>query len=61
MKQYTMTIKFQVEDSENSEELAKLWNSIRSEKCKEMLSFDDITTTEVRLEEDENNPNETNS
>ena len=54
MKQYTLTIKFQVEDPENSEELAKIWDHIQSGKAKATLSMGDINVTDITLVEDEN-------
>ena len=53
MKQYTLIIKFQVEDPENSQELAKITEHIESGEAKATLSMGDINVTDIKLEEDE--------
>lgn len=52
MHQYTLIINFQVEDPENSGELAKIWDHIQSGKAKAELSMGDIEVTDIKLEED---------
>lgn len=54
MKTYTLTINFQVEDPENSEELIKIWDHVQSGKAKATLSMGDINVTDIKLEENEN-------
>ena len=53
MKTYTLTIKFQVEDPENSEELAKIQEHVETGKAKATLSMGDINVTDITLVEDE--------
>ena len=53
MKQYTLIIKFQVEDPENSQELAKITEHIESGEAKATLSTGDLEVINIKLEEDE--------
>jgi hypothetical protein len=55
MKTYTLTINFQVEDPENSGELAKITEHVESGEAKARLSMGDIEVTDIKLEENENN------
>ena len=61
MKQYTLTLKFQVEDPENSETLANVKDYVAKGIGMKELTYPDLITTEVKLEEDESNLDETNS
>lgn len=51
MKQYTLIVKFQVENPENSKAFKNILKDIEEQKANGILTFDDITTTEVKLEE----------
>lgn len=61
MKEYTLTIKLQVEDPENNKYFKHALQEIESGKAKDTLTFGGITATEVKLEENESIINETNS
>lgn len=55
MKQYTLTIKFQVEDPENSKDLKHLIKDIEEHNAENTMTFGTIKTTEVKLEENADN------
>ena len=53
MKEYTLTIKFQVEDPENSTVLKQIKDNIESGEAYTRLTYGDVVTTNIKLEEDE--------
>lgn len=61
MKEYILTVKFQIEYPENNIPFARLKRDIEEHNAEKTMTFGDIVTTEVKLEENESNSNETNS
>lgn len=55
MKQYTLIVKLQVENPDVNLNLLKIKDQIESGEAKDVLTFDGITTIEVKLEEDADN------
>ena len=55
MKQYTVIVKFQVEDPDNSVAFARLKRDIEEHNAEKTLTFGDIIVTKVKLEENADN------
>ena len=55
MKEYTLIIKLQVEDPENSKVFKNVEETISTGEALRLLCFGDIITTEVKLEENADN------